>query len=296
MNILLDNLIWLGALVPAAGAAVFAVRHKHQTLYDDGMSLKGSGRYFEAERALALSSKPLPALGLSESNAMLVQAKVQLSWLWIQENKQEYAAKSLEKLRTIVAEKESMIHLGLQVLDASAWVQLRAGSRKEAVSLVEQGLKICQANPDEFSRSLPYASLLCTRGWLYVLDSNLPLAGSYLRQSQVALMSAVGAQSVHHLPVLMNIAWVEMLQGDTGEANRTLTHALKTYGPFMGKWHPRVAHVLALLGAIAAIDGDSLSAIEYLEVAAKILRSHGLIQTTQGQKIDTALDFLNAKN
>jgi hypothetical protein len=104
----------------------------------------------------------------------------------------------------------------------------------------------------------------------------------------------VGATSIHHLPVLMNLAWVAVLQGETAEANSLLAHALKTYGPALGKWHPRVSHVLALLGAVAALEDDWQLAAEYLHVAAKILRARGLTQTLPAQRIDTGLDFVTS--
>ncbi len=71
-----------------------------------------------------------------------------------------------------------------------------------------------------------------------------------------------------------------------------LAHALKTYGPLLGRWHPRNAHLLGLLGAVAALDADWASAKEYLAVASKILRAQGLMQTLAAQRIDTALAFL----
>jgi tetratricopeptide (TPR) repeat protein len=292
MNILFDSMLWLGLFGPAAGIAAAAVRRRHRMWLHDGVTLMNHGRFYQSERLLSSASKPVLALGLTESSPLLIKARVQLCWLWIQEAKGEYAAKSLQKLSQSVAGKPALLELGIEISDAAAWLYLQSGQRREALFLLEDAIKTCRERPEQFSRSLAFASVLCTRGWYHMLEENAAAAGTFLRQSQATLMGAVGAQSIHHLPVLMNMAWLEAIQGDTIEANRMLAHALKTYGPILGKWHPRNAHVLALLGGVAALDRDWKSALEYLQMSAKILRAHGLTHTLQGQKINTALDFL----
>jgi hypothetical protein len=293
MNILVDSLALLGVFAPAAGVAMAAARRRHRQLLQKGITLKNHGRYFLSERTLSDAGKPVMMLGLTDKHPVLIEAQTQLCWLWIQENKFEYAAKTLQTLRTLTENKPGFESLSVGVQDASAWLQLQAGNRREALPLLERGLQTCRDNPDVFGRSLVFASILCTRGWYHMLENNPLAAGTYLRQSQAALMGAVGAQSIHHLPVLMNMAWLDALAGETRDANQMLAHALRTYAPVLGKWHPRNAHVLALLGGVAGLDGDWRSAAEYLRVSAKILRAHGLTHTLQGQKVETALNFIN---
>lgn len=291
MNILFEDFGIVTAVAVAAAFALFGARHQLQSLLQAGISLQNSGRYFEAERVLVRGSNPGFGLALVADPALVTHVRLQLCWVWIQEGQEESAVKAIAEMRQGAARKAPAELTLISMLELMAWLELRNGRRKDASAFLDRAINYCQRN-SEPSKAFMHASVLYTRGWLYVVESDLVSARSFMQQSQSALMTAVGAQGMQHLPVLMTSAWIELLQSNGVAANTMLAHALRTYGPLLGRWHPRIAHLLALLGACAALDDDWLGANEYLQTAEQILRARGLMQTMPGQKVTTALEFV----